>query len=112
MKVGVPAIRDDKPEFAEWKHDGIKNSGLINALKSVSTKDMIPLLNKPPRWNEKKKAYMLDFKGRVTRSSVKNFQLVDAIKDPDHKNVVLQVRCDCCTTSTPPRTPARPHTHT
>jgi len=90
MKVGVPSLRDDRPEFVEWKHEGVKNSQMAQALKAVTTKDLIPLLNKPPRWNEKKRAYMLDFKGRVTRSSVKNFQLVDAMRDPDHKSVLLQ----------------------
>uniref|UniRef100_A0A7S2W596 Uncharacterized protein n=1 Tax=Mucochytrium quahogii TaxID=96639 RepID=A0A7S2W596_9STRA len=90
MKVGIPAVKPDKPEFVEWKHEGNKNAPMVNSLKAITTKDLIPLLNKPPRWNEKKKAYMLDFKGRVTRSSVKNFQLVDAIRDPDHKSVLLQ----------------------
>ena len=33
-------------------------------------------INKPPRWNEKISAYVLDFKGRATCSSVKNFILV------------------------------------
>jgi len=48
------------------------------------------LINKPPRWNEQVGAYVLNFNGRVTMASVKNFQLVD----PDEHNVVvLQVRC-------------------
>lgn len=36
----------------------------------------VPLMNKPPKWNEAKQIYMLDFKGRVDKPSVKNFILV------------------------------------
>ena len=39
------------------------------------------LLNKPPKWNELKQIYMLDFKGRVDKPSVKNFILTH--KDQD-----------------------------
>lgn len=34
------------------------------------------LRNKPPRWNQGLGAYCLNFGGRVTQASVKNFQLV------------------------------------
>lgn len=34
------------------------------------------MFNKPPRWNEELNAYCLNFNGRVTEASVKNFQLV------------------------------------
>jgi len=90
MRIAIPSVREDKAEFTEWTHESLKSSKMVQALKSVSTKDMVIMLNKPPRWNAKKKAYMLDFKGRVTRSSVKNFQLVDAIRDPEHNRVILQ----------------------
>ena len=43
------------------------------------------LINKPPRWNEQVGAYVLNFNGRVTMASVKNFQLVD----PDEHNIVV-----------------------
>jgi hypothetical protein len=33
------------------------------------------LKNKPPKWNEQVGAYVLNFNGRVTRASVKNFQV-------------------------------------
>jgi len=48
---------------------------------------VIQLKNKTPRWNEALNAYCLNFSGRVTEASVKNFQLVTDM-DPD--NVVLQ----------------------
>ncbi|GBG27514.1 Tubby protein-like [Hondaea fermentalgiana] len=90
MKVAIPAITDDA-QFAAWKHDGgVKNSSMLNALKSISTKDLTVMINKPPTFNKAKGAYQLNFGGRVTRSSVKNFQLVDSLRDPDHKRVILQ----------------------
>ena len=43
--------------------------------------------NKPPKWNEQLSAYCLNFRGRVTHASVKNFQLVS---DADPEAVILQ----------------------
>ena len=43
--------------------------------------------NKPPKWNEQLSAYCLNFRGRVTHASVKNFQLVS---DADPEAVLLQ----------------------
>ena len=42
--------------------------------------DIIVAVNKPPRWNDAVAAYVLDFAGRVTVASVKNFQLTDDIE--------------------------------
>lgn len=49
---------------------------------------MVLLRNKPPKWNEQLGAYCLNFSGRVTAASVKNFQLVEE-GDPSER-VVLQ----------------------
>lgn len=43
------------------------------------------LKNKPPRWHEQLQCWCLNFKGRVTVASVKNFQLV---ADVDHSHNV------------------------
>eukprot|EP00164_Ancoracysta_twista_P003917 GFYU01005253.1.p1 GENE.GFYU01005253.1~~GFYU01005253.1.p1 ORF type:complete len:415 (+),score=105.05 GFYU01005253.1:142-1245(+) len=47
----------------------------------------LELHNKPPKWNEQLGAYVLNFNGRVTIASVKNFQLVS---DDDPERVILQ----------------------
>lgn len=48
----------------------------------------VPLIEtQPPRWNETVRAYVLNFNGRVTHASVKNFQLVHP---DDHDRVILQ----------------------
>lgn len=51
------------------------------------------LRNKPPKWNAQLGAYCLNFKGRVTQPSVKNFQLVS---EHDLDTVLLQFGKACC----------------
>ncbi|QCD81762.1 hypothetical protein DEO72_LG2g2092 [Vigna unguiculata] len=48
----------------------------------VST-EQLELKNKAPRWHEQLQCWCLNFKGRVSVASVKNFQLVAAV-DPSH----------------------------
>jgi hypothetical protein len=38
--------------------------------------DIVELHNKTPIWNEDTQSYVLNFHGRVTQASVKNFQIV------------------------------------
>ena len=60
-------------------------------------KDMVLLRNKPPKWNEQLGAYCLNFSGRVTAASVKNFQLIE--EGDASERVVLQygkVTQQCC----------------
>ncbi|XP_076939466.1 tubby-like F-box protein 5 [Bidens hawaiensis] len=45
--------------------------------------DSLMLKNKAPRWHEQLQCWCLNFKGRVTVASVKNFQLVASV-DPTH----------------------------
>ncbi|XP_057509303.1 tubby-like F-box protein 3 [Actinidia eriantha] len=55
---------------------------------------MLALSNKSPRWHEQLQCWCLNFNGRVTVASVKNFQLVAAPGDgatgQDPENVILQ----------------------
>lgn len=48
-----------------------------------SSVESMVLKNKAPRWHEQLQCWCLNFKGRVTVASVKNFQLVAAV-DPSH----------------------------
>lgn len=52
------------------------------------------LRNKAPRWHEQLQCWCLNFHGRVTVASVKNFQLVaspeNGVAGPEHENVILQ----------------------
>lgn len=41
-----------------------------------NTDKLITLVNKSPSWNEQTQSYVLNFHGRVTQASVKNFQII------------------------------------
>nr|ACF81323.1 unknown [Zea mays] len=60
--------------------DGIVNRGqALNDADDEECKDMpLILRNKAPRWHEQLQCWCLNFRGRVTVASVKNFQLVAA----------------------------------
>lgn len=85
MKVAVPRLGSDgrRSVFQPEKED----EGMQSRLKAGYTQDMVLMINKPPKWNEHVGAYVLNFNGRVTMASVKNFQLVTA---EDHETVLLQ----------------------
>ena len=95
MQVSLPAV-DENDRSITWRSGsaGSKNTthdDMITRVKDRNFRDLVFLINKPPRWNEQVGAYVLNFNGRVTMASVKNFQLVD----PDEQNaVVLQVCYD------------------
>lgn len=60
-----------------------------------SQKDgMLVLRNKTPRWHEQLQCWCLNFHGRVTIASVKNFQLVASPENdtptPEHEKIILQ----------------------
>lgn len=60
------------------------------------TEEPLVLKNKAPRWHEQLQCWCLNFKGRVSVASVKNFQLVAAvdpwhnISDAEQERVILQ----------------------
>ncbi|KAH9620700.1 hypothetical protein KSS87_004083 [Heliosperma pusillum] len=49
----------------------------------IDSGDRLMLKNKSPRWHEQLQCWCLNFRGRVTVASVKNFQLVAAV-EPHH----------------------------
>nr|GEU80435.1 tubby-like F-box protein 5 [Tanacetum cinerariifolium] len=58
-------------------------SGPISSVSGPICADSLMLKNKAPRWHEQLQCWCLNFKGRVTVASVKNFQLVASV-DPSH----------------------------
>lgn len=59
---------------------------LAKRYKSQKTKGLMCLENKTPIWNEETGSYALNFHGRVTKSSVKNFQIIH--KDNPTENIM------------------------
>ncbi|OMO87595.1 hypothetical protein CCACVL1_08928 [Corchorus capsularis] len=74
---------------------GNSSSGYAKPLKSVQSAPLV-LKNKAPRWHEQLQCWCLNFKGRVTVASVKNFQLVAAVEPSqnvtaaEQEKVILQ----------------------
>eukprot|EP00667_Euglena_gracilis_P012900 EG_transcript_13271 len=83
MGVLIPYV-DENGRRTIWKPEK-EEDGLIGRFKKGSTQGMLIMKNKEPSWNDQLRAYVLNFGGRVTMASVKNFQLVDQ----DHPNKVL-----------------------
>uniref|UniRef100_A0A096MG05 TUB like protein 3 n=1 Tax=Poecilia formosa TaxID=48698 RepID=A0A096MG05_POEFO len=60
---------------------------LVSRWQSNVMENLIELHNKAPVWNEDTQSYVLNFHGRVTQASVKNFQIVHD-NDPDY--IIMQ----------------------
>eukprot|EP01084_Bolivina_argentea_P139660 245677_1 len=92
MKVILPKLKTINT--SKWQQTDTKSSSSSSMLMStykqndnkLSDNLLLVLQNKSPKWNENISAYVLNFNGRVTMASVKNFQLVFANKD----DVILQ----------------------
>ncbi|XP_033740954.1 tubby-related protein 3-like isoform X4 [Pecten maximus] len=63
------------------------NDGLIDRWKRKNMENILELHNKTPVWNDETQSYVLNFHGRVTQASVKNFQIVH---DNDVDYIVMQ----------------------
>eukprot|EP01035_Chromulina_nebulosa_P019855 gene19855-25805_t len=83
MQVCIPTV-DENDRIITWR-TGTERDDILNRMKDRNYRDLVYLINKPPRWNEVVGAYVLNFNGRVTMASVKNFQLVS----PDEQNTVV-----------------------
>uniref|UniRef100_A0A4W4ETE9 TUB like protein 1b n=1 Tax=Electrophorus electricus TaxID=8005 RepID=A0A4W4ETE9_ELEEL len=63
------------------------NDGLLIRCQNRNMENLIELRNKTPVWNEETSSHVLNFNGRVTQASVKNFQIIHN-KDQDY--IVMQ----------------------
>ncbi|KAG2462175.1 TUB protein, partial [Polypterus senegalus] len=64
-----------------------EHESLIARWQNKNTESIIELHNKTPVWNDDTQSYVLNFHGRVTQASVKNFQIIHD-NDPDY--IVMQ----------------------
>ncbi|XP_066564779.1 tubby protein homolog isoform X2 [Amia ocellicauda] len=51
---------------------------------------VLSLVNRPPSWSEQTQSYVLNFHGRVTLASVKNFQIINPENGLQHRAVSLR----------------------
>ncbi|KAI3695142.1 hypothetical protein L1987_78130 [Smallanthus sonchifolius] len=93
---------DHSTEFSSSRFSEIMGAAISTDVPD-SEKSKMPLVlkNKSPRWHEQLQCWCLNFRGRVTIASVKNFQLVAALPvagtsqpppppPPEHDKVILQ----------------------
>lgn len=64
-------LTNHAPYFTFEEHES-----LMNRLQRGSGQGLVLLQNKAPSWSVESGAYVLNFHGRVTQASVKNFQIV------------------------------------
>ncbi|KAI5349594.1 PREDICTED: tubby [Prunus dulcis] len=78
------------PFFRSKSNHVERISGPLASQKS----GVLVLRNKSPRWHEQLQCWCLNFHGRVTVASVKNFQLVASPENgpagPEHEKIILQ----------------------
>ncbi|KAA0725233.1 Tubby protein -like protein [Triplophysa tibetana] len=58
---------------------------LLTRFENGNKENLVTLVNKSPSWNEQTQSYVLNFHGRVTQASVKNFQIVH----PDNMDYIV-----------------------
>ncbi|XP_053574441.1 tubby-related protein 3 isoform X2 [Bombina bombina] len=68
-------------------HPQDDSESLLGKWQSNCQENIIEIHNKAPVWNDDTQSYVLNFHGRVTQASVKNFQLVHD-NDPDY--IIMQ----------------------
>ncbi|XP_051009399.1 tubby-related protein 1 isoform X2 [Acomys russatus] len=85
MTVIIPGMNSDNERVPIRPRNS--SDGLLVRWQNRALESLIELHNKPPIWNDGSGSYTLNFQGRVTQASVKNFQIVHT-EDPDY--IVLQ----------------------
>ncbi|KAL0829752.1 hypothetical protein ABMA28_003242 [Loxostege sticticalis] len=85
MTVILPGMTPDRQRVTIAPQDDSET--LLERWKGQNLDDIVVLHNKTPVWNDETQSYVLNFHGRVTQASVKNFQIVHD-SEPDY--VVMQ----------------------
>eukprot|EP01136_Pigoraptor_vietnamica_P026223 Opistho-1_new@81047 len=85
MSVIIPGMKSDGRRVQVRPTS--ESDTLIERARRHHMKDILVLHNKAPVWNDSTQSYVLNFYGRVTVASVKNFQIVHD-DDPDY--IVMQ----------------------
>ncbi|KAJ8493420.1 hypothetical protein OPV22_015141 [Ensete ventricosum] len=80
MSFSKSSIMDRSMDFNSSRFSDI-TGGIQEGEEENEIKERpLVLRNKPPRWHEQLQCWCLNFRGRVTVASVKNFQLVSAVQ--------------------------------
>uniref|UniRef100_A0A8D0C9E1 Tubby-like protein n=1 Tax=Salvator merianae TaxID=96440 RepID=A0A8D0C9E1_SALMN len=85
MSVIIPGMNMDHERVSIRPRN--EHETLLARWQNKNTESVIELHNKTPVWNDDTQSYVLNFHGRVTQASVKNFQI---IHDNDRDYIVMQ----------------------
>uniref|UniRef100_A0A6I8NBX8 Tubby-like protein n=1 Tax=Ornithorhynchus anatinus TaxID=9258 RepID=A0A6I8NBX8_ORNAN len=85
MSVIIPGMDMDHQRVSIQPRN--EQETLLARWQNKKTDSVIELHNKTPVWNDDTQSYVLNFHGRVTQASVKNFQIIHD-NDPDY--IVMQ----------------------
>ncbi|XP_045026624.1 LOW QUALITY PROTEIN: protein king tubby-like [Daphnia magna] len=85
MTIIIPAMSIEQQRVDVCS--SVEHEGIIDRWKRKMSDDLLQLHNKTPVWNDDTQSYVLNFHGRVTQASVKNFQLVH---DDDADYIIMQ----------------------
>lgn len=78
---------DDSDERVKISSSDDTQQGILDSWKTKNMDNLVELRNKTPVWNDETQSYVLNFHGRVTKASVKNFQL---IHETDPEYIIMQ----------------------
>ncbi|KAH6813987.1 tubby like protein 3 [Perilla frutescens var. frutescens] len=85
----LPANLDSFSLLPFFRSKSTRTDSFNSVTWSTDNDERLVLKNKAPRWHEQLQCWCLNFNGRVTVASVKNFQLV-ADGGQEQENVILQ----------------------
>ncbi|THU62822.1 hypothetical protein C4D60_Mb01t09170 [Musa balbisiana] len=80
MSFSKSSIMDRSMDFNSSRFSDITGGTQEGEEENEIKERPLVLRNKPPRWHEQLQCWCLNFRGRVTVASVKNFQLISAVQ--------------------------------
>jgi len=79
--IVIPGMTTDGSRVALKSRE--PNDSIVARMRNNATSHLIKMENKTPTWNDESQSFVLNFRGRVTMASIKNFQIVHS-HDPDY----------------------------
>ncbi|XP_067286673.1 tubby protein homolog [Pseudorasbora parva] len=83
MTVIIPGMHENDERVVIRPKSELES--LLTRYENGNKENLVTLVNKSPSWNEQTQSYVLNFHGRVTQASVKNFQIVH----PDNEDYIV-----------------------
>nr|XP_033816625.1 tubby protein-like [Geotrypetes seraphini] len=85
MTIIIPSMTTENERVSIRPRN--EHETLLARYQNRNMENIVELQNKTPSWNEETQSYVLNFHGRVTLASVKNFQIIHT-DDPEY--IVMQ----------------------